>query len=423
MMMAGLQSAKADLFSYVKAPDPAFHWQLVSKSKTLNGTIYHLSMVSQVWEGITWKHHVELFYPKKVTFPGKATLLITGGNPDASDLMLGEMVANATGVPFAVLFEIPNQPLFDGRSEDALIAYTFVQYLHTGDANWPLLFPMVKSAVKAMDMLQAFSRTDLHQPIKSFIVTGASKRGWTTWLTGAADPARVIGIAPMVIEMLNLPAQMKHQLATWGSYSQEIEDYTKAGIQQQLGTPRGQVLAKMVDPYTYRDRLTMPKLIINGTNDPYWPQDAMNLYWNGLKGPKWVLYDPNSGHGLSDKTRVLDTMVAFIKTVAAGKELPSLQWKYEVRNKKVTLLLKSSQKASGARLWLAKSDTLDFRPSHWSSTPMTKDGGEYEGTASVPQEGNIAVFGELTYKLNGHPYTLSTEIKIAPDVREQVGNR
>ena len=37
-------------------------------------------------------------------------------------------------------------------------------------------------------------------------------------------------------------------------------------------------------PWVYRDKLTMPKLILNGTNDPYWTLDALNLYWDDLNG-------------------------------------------------------------------------------------------------------------------------------------------
>src|SRR6185295_17598364 len=55
---------------------------------------------------------------------------------------------------------------------------------------------------------------------------------------------------------------------------------------------------------------TLPKLLILGTNDRYWAQDALNLYWDGLKGPKWVLYTPNSGHGLEDRERVFRSEAA-----------------------------------------------------------------------------------------------------------------
>ena len=32
--------------------------------------------------------------------------------------------------------------------------------------------------------------------VSKFVVAGASKRGWTTWTTGAVDP-RVVGIEPV----------------------------------------------------------------------------------------------------------------------------------------------------------------------------------------------------------------------------------
>ena len=102
----------------------------------------------------------------------------------------------------------------------------------------------------------------------------------------------------MVIDVLNLPLQVPHHLEFYkGKPSEQIGDYVAGGMLQLLNTPIRQRLVELEDPYSYRDRYTMPKLIINGTNDRYWAQDALNLYWDGLPEPKWILYVPNSGHG------------------------------------------------------------------------------------------------------------------------------
>lgn len=53
----------------------------------------------------------------------------------------------------------------------------------------------MKAVVKAMDAVQEFTATlgSPVTPVARYVVAGASKRGWTTWLTAAVDP-RVVAI-------------------------------------------------------------------------------------------------------------------------------------------------------------------------------------------------------------------------------------
>ena len=253
---------------------------------------------------------------------------------------------------------------------------------------------MVKSAVRAMDTVQAFAKQEWQMDIEHFIVTGASKRGWTTWLTAATDP-RVNALAPMVINMLNMPAHNKLQLESFGSYSEQIQDYTDRGLQEALSTKKGDALRQIVDPYVYRKQLLQPKLIILGTNDAYWPVDSLNLYWNELQGDKYILYVPNNGHGITDFPRVVSAVAALQRSLTGGKPMPKLTWHLDDKGEKARFELTSDIAPSAVRQWTAVSDTRDFRKAEWTSTPVhakENDGHSFQAEMAKPSKGFNATF-------------------------------
>lgn len=407
----GPRPARAGLDEYVKKPDAAFAWSQTGTQNSLGGTITTLALTSQVWQGITWKHELTVYEPRELNHADAMLLFITGGDHKSkqndNDHKQGFMLAHLCGARVAVLRQVPNQPLLGEKKEDELIAETFVRYLQTKDEEWPLLFPMTKSAVRAMDALQAFTKQK-GRPVGRFVVTGGSKRGWTTWLTGAVDD-RVVAIAPMVIVMLNMGKQGPNQLKVWGKYSEQIDDYVQRGLMEKTDTPDGMKLWKMVDPFTYQDRLTKPKLLINGTNDRYWTLDALDLYWSELKGPKYLVELPNAGHGL-DKNRewALGGLGAFFRHVITDRPMPKLTWNLaRGAGGESMLTIHANPAPVAARIWTARSDTRDFRESHWDSAPLTP--GE-KITRYIPKSasGNLALFGELEYKIDGIPYHLTT---------------
>jgi PhoPQ-activated pathogenicity-related protein len=411
--------ARADLFSYVKKPEPAFAWKLKGQRETLGAKVYDLELTSQVWQTITWKHDLMVVVPAKVKPTATLFLWNQGGVPSLRSLAMALDLATKMQAPACFLYGIPNQPLLGGLKEDALIAETFVRYLDTRDEDWPLLFPMVKSLVKAMDALQAFSRQEWKTEVKSFVVAGASKRGWTAWLTAVADP-RVKAVVPMVIDTLNMQKQLPHQLESYGAFSDMIRDYTKRKLAPPPKTPEGLKLWRMVDPWAYRDRLKLPKLILNGTNDPYWTQDALNLYWDDLPGDKWLCYVPNAGHNLAQKTadgkfdlsRARGTLPAFARAYIHDKPLPRLTWKHAEVDGKYRVSVTSDVAPKVARLWQADAPTRDFRKAIWKDQPAKLDKGNVSALAEAPASGCRVFFVECEYELDGLRCFFSTQLRI-----------
>src|SRR5262249_32840653 len=158
-------------------------------------------------------------------------------------------------------------------------------------------------------------------------------------------------------------------------------------------TAEAKKLWRMIDPWHYRDKLTMPTMIINGANDPYWSTDALNLYWDDLKSPRWVLYVPNAGHGLlqqhadgkKDRSRSMGTLAACAYHQIHNKEMPKLTWKHGDADGKLTLDVQASAAPKAARLWLAQADTRDFRKAKWVEQSVTIDKGNVRGAITPPE--------------------------------------
>ncbi len=417
-------TTNANVLEYLRKPQPKASWKVIESSDSDHITTYRLELVSQTWQKIDWKHSVMVYYPKELKHQKGMFLWITGGNPSLATHMLATSIVKQIKAPIAFLYDIPNQPLLGGKNEDSLIAETFVRYLDTGDPSWPLLFPMVRSVVYTMDVLQQFSKEKWGEEIQEFVLSGASKRGWTTWLSAASEDKRILGIAPLVIDTLNMRKQLPHQIQSYGKPSAQIKDYVKRKLVPIDSSSRAQELWEMVDPWTYRHKIKQPKLIINGTNDPYWTQDSLNLYWDDLSGDKWILYVPNAGHGLEqkyddhhkDRQRVLNTLCVYCRHLITKKPMPKIHWQHKEQQtqdgKEFCVELQCEPKPKRVRLWSADSSTRDFRDSKWNESPATIENGVAIGKVKTPENGFRVFLLEGEYEFEGIPYFLSSQLRI-----------
>lgn len=409
---------------YLHNGDTTFHYELKEQYELPDATAYDLLLISQKWREFVWTHQLTLFVPKDHSSDG-ALLFITGGSVKEGlpnwnghdDELFQSMsqIAAKNHAIVAVLRQTPNQPLFNDLTEDALISYTLHQFKNDNDFSWPLLFPMVKSAVRAMDAVQEFSKQSLHHNVNRFVVSGASKRGWTTWLTGANDD-RVVGIAPMVIDVLNMAVNLEYQMTAWKEYSIQIEDYVKLGIPQGAKTPSGIALNQMIDPYSYRSTLTMPKMIFMGTNDEYWVVDAIKNYYNDIPGRNMICYTPNAGHNLGDKKRALTSLSAFLGMTLDGGKYPACNWTATASNRKAKIVVNASaDQLVDAKVWSASSPNMHFTEAKWTSRPLDLKSRSvitaYEG---FPRKGFKAFYVDLKYRdPKGGEYTESTRMFVA----------
>jgi PhoPQ-activated pathogenicity-related protein len=421
---------------YVAAPDPSFGWKIVRELPAQGVRATLLEMTSQRWlterevDRPLWTHWLTVVAPRALK-SDIALLYITGGSlerkpPSAPPEWLVE-IARDTGTVTAELRLVPNQPVVfkddpfrKPRSEDDLIAYTWDKFLRTGDEKWPARLPMTKSAVRAMDALTAFvaSPQGGAARVARFVVSGASKRGWTTWTTAAVDN-RVIAIAPAVIDLLNIEPSFVHHWRAYGAWSTAVKDYEEQGIMDWMGTRRFRALMKIEEPYEYRDRLTMPKFMLNASGDQFFLPDSSQFYYDDLRGEKHLRYVPNTSHSL-DKSDALETLHAFYTAIVTNTPRPEIKWTFE-RDGSIKVVAK--QRPDAVRMWQAVNPAArDFRfdtiGASYRATPLTPSGpNTWTAHAATPAAGWTAFFVELDYPSGGtYPLKVTTAVRVLPDI-------
>ena len=356
-----------------------FSWHLVARERDITT----LEVTSQRWKGSIWKHRVVIYQPQKLRYPDAAALFLTMQRLPFDDLT-GRLAANKIGAPFVIVYDVPNQPLWN-RTENGLFGYTLEKSIATGQADWSLAFPMARSAVRAMDAVDAYnasSSDSAAREVKRWLQIGVSKRGLAAWLA-STDP-RVKGLVAIAYNNLNTPQQEKAQLADWGELSPRLAPYFQNGVRAAMKTPRGQALINAWDPYFFRAQLNKPKLVIDATGDDYWSLRAFDQYADALPGATNLLMVAGADHYMAGALRqIIDASAVWCRWILGGKPLPQPSlarqgnsWDFRAPN------------AQTATLNWAWSRNKDFRQAQWQSAPMRRaSAGRWQAATSTPPAG------------------------------------
>ncbi|WP_211829299.1 PhoPQ-activated protein PqaA family protein [Kistimonas asteriae] len=449
------------LDDYIQQPDNSWEWTLegeawqnVADFPNAKVKLYQVSMVSQTWSaaikhGVSepvWRHRLMIYRPEVVRSE-KAFLFIDGGTRYPRDPEYGDVtydvfnqvdfakIAASTGAVVVDLKDVPNQYLrfADGkpRKEDDLIAWTWYHYLKDPEESEALLlqFPMVKSAVRAMDTVQAvlsYKGVD----VERFVLAGASKRGWTAWLTAAVDK-RTDSLIPVVIDILKSEAFIDHVYKAHQGTIPALSDYyaPEHDVFSYVHTPEMYRLLMLVDPYRYRDRLNMPKYIVTASGDDFFPPDSAKLYLQELLGPTWMRTFPNSRHYVfrdpGGLARATDTFEAFLGARVDNRPLPDVNWSrpgvgrlaasMPVCPKRAVLWQVTNPEARDFRMTALSQNGLQYKPENVAIQRVEPC--QFSIDVESPKSGWTAWFVELAFDNAPYPdMVVTSSVSVIPDL-------
>jgi PhoPQ-activated pathogenicity-related protein len=315
------------------------------------------------------------------------------------------------------------------RSEDDLVAFTWKSFLDDPEKNarTPVQWPMVRSVIKAMDAITEYASSENHS-IEEFIVAGASKRGWISWLAAAADQ-RIMAVIPMVIDVLNVSTCVHHHLNVYQGFASAISDYADKdhNILEDLESEGMSKLMEDIDPFSYQDQLLLPKFIINASADEFFPPDSARFYYHALPEPIWLRYLPNASHylGRDSSVNINEIMASTFGALISDREIPEMRWRLLDEG---GLEIRTTLPPRSAKAWLCHNPSArDFRKEVLHQQNIQYEAMTIQAIAEAPWvfqfqpdqpvSGWSAFFIELHFDNAPYPdLVLTSGVRVTPDL-------
>ena len=198
---------------YVESTKDEFSYKIEDIIYEDDWTGYHIKMISGEWlnskkvDQVEWWHYVDIIIPKEVQTTS-GIMFIDGGVKEETFFRLDaesaeyavetkSVIVNVSNIPFQPINFLDSEQ--GSFYEDDLIGYAWNEFLKSGAdqkySEWLPRFPMTRAVIRAMDLAQEITLQN-NIDLKDFVVSGASKRGWTAW-TAAAIDERIVGVAPL----------------------------------------------------------------------------------------------------------------------------------------------------------------------------------------------------------------------------------
>ena len=302
-------------------------------------------------------------------------------------LVLADLLAAAVNAVVIVVYQIPNCPVVFRsdpekleRKEDGLIAWAWRQYMTNLDPKWLPRLPMTKAGMQAMRATEEYlkDKGEINGAL-NWVVSGASKRGWTSFIVGSArcrTCPRVVGIAPLVPIVPSLLAEVHRQYQSYGGFTFAFDDYKRAGLLPELDNAAFKQAMRLVDPMYYSSRLkSIPKLIVLTSDDEFMQFDWSNIWYDAVLGEKHLLILANSEHSLvTGIPELVPAFQEFVLQVDSQRTVIPIESTYDKSDGSITVAVKSPQRVKRVTMRYAHTLQSKLRDFRWVRLANTKNG-------------------------------------------------
>ncbi|CAF0845371.1 unnamed protein product [Brachionus calyciflorus] len=310
--------------------------------------------------------------------------------------------------------------------------------------NVPILFPMTKAVKRCMDMVVKELRANGIQFSERFIVSGASKRGWTAYLTAAVDP-RVFAVVPIVFDLININVNFHAQFRSLGGkYSFALKDYYNYELSKKIDTVEANELLKLVDVNMYLQNLRDKTIyMIVATGDEFMMPENLQHFIGNLKiqtNNSVYIRVLDSNHYLTGQENSLMLSIkGFLFLLSLGPTFfPKFDWKFsnsltlgKIDGKISNLEAFESYEFVSYSARTANKKRIDFRKNtlngpqqiKWmrnnlvKSSRITKRSLSRSVSVKISKSNYVGFYLETRLKFKGEQeyFVFSTNINIAPD--------